>query len=212
MKTPNPICVLLVAASAISLFAQNQEVETAAVQAPHIAAPAGPLAKPAGPDWIIPVVFSKQAELADYTNGEVHVAISLETDQKARPYLAARLTPNPGFFISSKNLPKGFMGAPTSFTLVTNAMIKTRGPVFEDTPAQEVLEEPDSLSSYYPAGTVTLRIPVVILKGDSDISAQVMVNYSACGHQICTTGFNQTNEIKISSTALTTVGKQEPRQ
>ena len=150
--------------------------------------------------------------MADYTKGEVHVAISLETDQKARPYLAARLTPNPGFFLSSKNLPKGFMGAAISFTLFTNAIIKTRGPVFEDTPAQEALEEPDFLTSYYPAGTVTLRIPVVIIKRDSDISAQVMVNYSACNNQICTLGFNHTNEIKISSTALSAVGKQEPCQ
>ena len=212
MKTSNYICVLLVAISAISLSAQEQKVEPAAAKALLVAAPSGSPAKPAGPDWIIPAVFSQQAELADYTKGEVHVIISLETDQDARPYLAAKLTPNPGFFISSKNLPAGFMGAPTSFTLLTNAMIKARGPVFEDTPAQEALQEPDFLTSYYPAGTVTLRIPVVIIKGDSDMSAQVMVNYSACNNHICMLDFNQTNEIKISSTALSAAGKHEPSQ
>jgi hypothetical protein len=206
MKTPISFCVLLLAIATIPLFAQEQKVEPASANALLAVVPCGSPVKYVGPDGFIPAVFLKQTELANYTKGEVHIRISLETDQKARPCLVARLTPNPGFFISSKNLPDGFTGIRTIFTLVSNAMIRARGPVFEDTPAQEALVEPDMLVSYYPAGTVTLRLPVAITNEGADISARVMLTYSACGNGICTMPERDPVEIRITSTALSAIG------
>ncbi len=205
MKQSHFLHILIFGISVIPLFAQEQKIEPS-TKGSRIAAQA----ESGNPGWIVPAVFTKQAELADCTNGEVHVTILLETDRKARPYLAARLTPNSGFYISSKNLPEGFMGCPTCFTLVTNTMVRAWGPVFEDTPAQEALEEPDCMTSYYPAGTVTLRLPVEFIRADSDISAQVKLNYSACNNEVCTMPGCGSFDIRISAATLSAIGIPAP--
>jgi hypothetical protein len=205
MKTRCLLHVILLGICGISAFAQKASAATSSAEAPQIA----PQAESGNPPWIVPAVFTKRAELADCTNGEVHVTILLETDQKSRAYLAAKLTPNPGCFISSKNLPEGFWGCRTFFTLVTTAMIQVKGPVFEDPPAREMLEEPDGVSSYYPAGTVTLRMAVGFTKVDSDVATQVRLGYSTSNGNVCTMPMCGPFDIKISAATLREAGIRE---
>jgi hypothetical protein len=119
--------------------------------------------------------------LADFNENRVSVEIMLELDENGLAWLSATFLPEEGYHLYGKDLPRDGMdglGRPTLLELVPGSRIKPAGELSESV-AVIAEEDPDALP-VYPAGEVTLRLPVTLPEGAGWYDEQVSVTYMAC--------------------------------
>lgn len=126
-------------------------------------------------------------ELASFTENFVTVSIALEQDENGTAILAATFTPEKGHHLYSKDIPiNGLMGLgrPTLIELTEESQITALGNLIESVQAQEPDFEPKELL-VYPAGPVTLHLPVELPPGNDWIDDDVKITYMACTAYQC---------------------------
>ncbi len=130
---------------------------------------------------------SKPLALASFTENYVDVSISLEHDSAGNYFLSATFTPPQGHHLYSKDIPANGLdglGRPTLLELTGESQMKALGELTESVEAQEPDFEPKELL-VYPAGPVTLRLPVQLPPGDKWVNDEVKITYMACSAHQC---------------------------
>jgi thiol-disulfide isomerase/thioredoxin len=129
-------------------------------------------------------------ELASVTESGVRVTLALDRDSRGGWWLAAEFTPVvPDAHLYSKDLPAAGidgLGRPTTFKVTAAAGWQATGPVVAD--RVTVLDTIESLGTslpIYPAGTVTLRQPIVLVASKPPATGEALVGYMACTPQGC---------------------------
>jgi hypothetical protein len=126
-------------------------------------------------------------KLASFTEKYVAVAIYLEHTPDGTAILSATFTPSKGHHLYSKDIPaNGLMGLgrPTLLALTDGSQMTALGELIESVKAQEPDFEPKDLL-VYPAGPVTLRLPVELPPGNDWIDDEVKITYMACTAYQC---------------------------
>ncbi|RPJ22377.1 MAG: hypothetical protein EHM33_23680 [Chloroflexi bacterium] len=132
-------------------------------------------------------VPSEPIALAAFNENFVDVSITLERDPAGNAVLSATFTPSDGHHLYSKDIPvNGVMGLgrPTLIELTEESQITALGELIESAQAQEPDFEPKELF-VYPAGAVTLRLPVQLPPGNSWIEDEIKITYMACTAYQC---------------------------
>jgi hypothetical protein len=132
------------------------------------------------------VGLPRRIPLASFTENKVTVEIALEIDDSGQAWLSARFTPEAGYHLYSKDIPSGGvegLGRPTLLELVPGSRLESAGVLSESVGA--VQDEGPAGLLVYPAGPVTLRLPVILLEGTGWFDEQVSVTYMACAEGVC---------------------------
>jgi hypothetical protein len=130
-------------------------------------------------------------KLAEMTKNGVSVTINLETDGQGDSALLATFSPlEEDTHLYSMDLPmEGVdgLGRPTRLELAPGVQMQASGSLEESTAAQSVEISPDlPILPVYPAGPVTLRLPVTLPEGTGgSFSDRVLVTYMACTVRGC---------------------------
>jgi hypothetical protein len=125
--------------------------------------------------------------LASFTENGVTVNIALRQDTNRQFFLAATFIPGQaGFHLYSKNLPVDGEGRPTLLEVPAGSNLKVAGDLTESADAEVSSMEPGTLL-VYPAGTVTLSLPVTLPDGKGWAQERVSVTYEACSDMTCLT-------------------------
>ncbi|MBN2115728.1 MAG: hypothetical protein JW730_04115, partial [Anaerolineales bacterium] len=114
-------------------------------------------------------------------------AIYLEHDPDGNAILSGTFTPSEGHHLYSKDIPaNGLMGLgrPTLLALTDGSQMTALGELIESVQAREPDFEPKELL-VYPAGPVTLRLPVKLPPGNNWIDDEVKITYMACSGLQC---------------------------
>jgi hypothetical protein len=130
---------------------------------------------------------SKALELAHFTENSVDVSIRLAKTETGGTILSATFTPPKGFHLYSKDLPRGGvdgLGRPTLLELPENAKMQPAGPMIESIAAEIPASEPKDLL-VYPAGPVTLSLPVSLPKVTEQFEDIISVTFMACTDTGC---------------------------
>jgi hypothetical protein len=126
-------------------------------------------------------------QLATSTENSVTVTISLELDSAGQAWLAATFSPDePGYHLYSMDLPRAGvdgLGRPTLLELASGSGLQASGPLVASS-AEEQGDGPAGLL-VYPAGPVTLRLPISLPQGEGPFDEQVSVTYMACSGGVC---------------------------
>ncbi len=125
--------------------------------------------------------------LAAFNEKFVDVSISLERNPDGNTFLSATFTPSEGHHLYSKDIPiNGLegLGRPTLLELTEESQMTSLGALIESVQAQEPDFEPKELL-VYPAGSVTLRLPVELPVGSGWIDDEVKITYMACTAYQC---------------------------
>jgi hypothetical protein len=127
-------------------------------------------------------------QLAVSTENFVKVAVTLENKGDDQILLSATYIPlTPGLHLYSKDIPKkgvDGLGRPTLLELSTDTWIQAKGGMVESVPSHPPPFDPKALL-VYPAGSVTLSIPILLPEGEKWFNEQVLVTYMACNEQGC---------------------------
>ena len=141
-----------------------------------------------GPQPASTTVPSAAAPLASFTQNSVQVDIRLERGADQQAVLAATYTPlEDGFHVYSKDLPRqgvDGVGRPTLLELAPGSKIQARG-VLSESAAPKSLNADNPVLMVYPAGPVTLRLPVTLPAGSAEVDDQVTVTYMTCNATEC---------------------------
>jgi thiol-disulfide isomerase/thioredoxin len=130
------------------------------------------------------------AELAAFSQHGVRVQVALERDSRGRAWIAASFRPvAPDVHLYGASLPTNGLdglGRPTRLTLVPSNAWRVRGPAVSDR-REEVLrfDVLDTALPVYPAGPVTLRVPVTLAASPASREAEIHVTYMACSDTGC---------------------------
>lgn len=130
---------------------------------------------------------SKPIVLASFSEKFVDVSVSLERDSNGGAVLSATFTPADGHHLYSTHIPVNGLeglGRPTLLALTEESQMTALGELIESVQAQEPDFEPKELF-IYPAGPVTLRLPVELPSGDGWFDDQVSITYMACSAYQC---------------------------
>jgi hypothetical protein len=123
--------------------------------------------------------------LAISTENGVTVKISLVQDSTGQVFLAATFTPlQPGYHLYSKDLALAGEGRPTLLELPPDSRIKSVGDVIESESSEVSSMGSDALL-VYPAGPVTLSLPIKLPQGRGWVQEQVSITYEACSDMTC---------------------------
>jgi hypothetical protein len=126
-------------------------------------------------------------KLATLAQRSITVAVSLEIDEAGQTWLVAAFKPDdPGLHMYSKDLPRegeNGLGRPTLLELVPGTRLKALGELNESVEALPDADLDDL--PVYPAGPVTLRLPVSLPEGEGWFDEQVSVTYMACSQSAC---------------------------
>ncbi|HET9912947.1 MAG TPA: hypothetical protein VFQ13_13715 [Anaerolineales bacterium] len=125
--------------------------------------------------------------LTSFTEKYVDVSISLERGADGSAFLSATFTPSEGHHLYSKDIPiNGLegLGRPTLLELTEESQMMSLGALIESVQANEPDFEPKELL-VYPAGPVTLRLPVELPPGNAWIDDEIKVTYMACSAYQC---------------------------
>ncbi len=130
---------------------------------------------------------SKPIALASFNENYVSVAINLTRDPKGNTFLSATFTPPEGHHLYSKDIPTDGLeglGRPTLLELTEKSQMVALGELIESASAEEPDFEPKELL-VYPAGPVTLSLPVKLPSGKDWIDDEVKITYMACSAYQC---------------------------
>ncbi len=125
--------------------------------------------------------------LASFTKNDVSVSIVLGHDPNGGALLSATFTPSEGHHLYSKDIPiNGLegLGRPTLLELTEKSQMTALGELSESVPAEEPDFEPKELL-VYPAGAVTLSLPVQLPPGSNWIDDEIKITYMACSAYQC---------------------------
>jgi hypothetical protein len=127
-------------------------------------------------------------ELARSTENSVEVIIALTRADDGQVLLSATFTPTGnGLHLYSKDIPrKGIegLGRPALLELPAGSTITVNGGLIESASAQSPLSGPQDLR-IYPAGAITLNLPIILPAGTNWLDEQVVVTYMACTEYSC---------------------------
>lgn len=120
------------------------------------------------------------------------VAVDFQLTRAASPApssLCGRFAPTrPGFHLYAMELPEAGVrgiGRPTRIRLVRSAVVHAAGQVVADRSPEELKVIPLGLTfPVYPAGPVTLCMPVTIGEG-VDQTVELAITYMTCSDQVC---------------------------
>ena len=130
---------------------------------------------------------STPLSLATVTENDVEVSIHLEGNANGGYVLSATFTPQPGLHLYSKDIPitgvEG-LGRPTLLEVPSESHMKPLGELIESVPAEVPNFEPRELL-VYPAGAVTLSLPVELPPGNDWVEDVVKVTYMSCSETGC---------------------------
>ena len=129
-------------------------------------------------------------ELAAFVQNGVRVQVSLERDWRNQTWIAASFHPvQAGVHLYGASLPSNGidgLGRPTRLTLVPSAAWRVRGPVVVDRSEEDLrFDELKAVLPIYPAGPVTLRVPVTIAPSTASRDAAIQVSYMGCSDRGC---------------------------
>ena len=131
----------------------------------------------------------RYADLETFTERGVQVSISLDRDRMGGLWLTGRFAPvNADTHLYSLSLPgdgiQG-LGRPTRIALKQGSPLRATGRPVADRPVlPDIVEGLGTVLPIYPAGPVTLRIPVVRAQ-ETSRRAVVLISYMACGARGC---------------------------
>jgi Thiol:disulfide interchange protein DsbD, N-terminal len=124
--------------------------------------------------------------LASLTENRVTVEVALAWDESGQTWLEAAFTPEEGYHLYSKDIPRGGvdgLGRPTLLELVPGSRLVSTGDLTESVGAYED-EDCEGLLAY-PEGSVTLRLPVRLPEGRGWFEEQVSITFMACRAGTC---------------------------
>jgi hypothetical protein len=128
-------------------------------------------------------------QLATSAENKVEVTIALTRSEDGQFILSATFTPQLlDMHLYSREIPRNGVdgvGRPTLLELAEGSNIKVNGEVVESvTSSQSSSFDAEGLL-LYPAGPVTLSLPVLLPDGNNWIDEKVIVTYMACDGQGC---------------------------
>lgn len=132
-------------------------------------------------------IASEPVSLVSFTENYVDVSIYLERRNGGNYVLSGTFTPPEGYHLYSKDIPStgiGGLGRPTLLELTPNHQIQANGHLMESVGAEPADFEPKELL-VYPAGAVTLSLPVELSSESDWIHAEIKVTYMACSAYLC---------------------------
>ena len=127
--------------------------------------------------------------LAAFSQNSVSVKIAFQQDASHAIFLIATFTPISGDHLYSKDLPRGGIygeGRPTLLELTPQSGMRAMGGLTASV-NQEVASMGVDALLVYPAGLVTLKLPVSLPAGQGWYDDQVSVTYEACSQTTCKT-------------------------
>lgn len=130
---------------------------------------------------------SEPVALASFTENFVEVSITLEHNSDGGTFLSATFTPSEGHHLYSKDIPiNGLegLGRPTLLELTEESQMTALGELIESVQAEEPDFEPKELL-VYPAGPVTLKLPVELPPGNKWINDEIKITYMTCTSYQC---------------------------
>ncbi|MBE0670111.1 MAG: hypothetical protein IH588_05960 [Anaerolineales bacterium] len=125
--------------------------------------------------------------LETFTKNSVTVSIYLSTPQNGQDAIIASFAPPDGSHLYSKDIPRNGvdgLGRPTLLELTQNSRMKAAGELVESAPANIPEFEPKDLL-VYPAGAVTLTLPVHLPTAKDWVNDEVSITYMACNDRGC---------------------------
>ncbi len=125
--------------------------------------------------------------LETFTKNSVSVSIYLSTTQDGQDALIASFVPREGLHLYSKDIPRDGvegLGRPTLLELTQNSQMKAAGTLLESVSAQVPDFEPKDLL-VYPAGSVTLILPITLQESAGQANDEVSITYMACSDVGC---------------------------
>lgn len=126
--------------------------------------------------------------LISFSENGVSVRIALLVDQTDQTWLVATFTPlQAGFHLYSTRLPRNGLnseGRPTLLELPSDSTLKTAGNLSVSANEEVSSMGPDALL-VYPAGPITLSLPVVLPYGKGWAQEQLSITYEACSNTTC---------------------------
>ncbi len=127
-------------------------------------------------------------ELATFIENKVEVTISISSDKNGQALLLATFTPqDASLHLYSKDIPRNGvdgLGRPTLLELTAQSQMKAAGKLSESIAAQIPAFEPKDLL-VYPAGEVTLTLPITLPEGNDWVDDEISVTYMACSDTGC---------------------------
>jgi len=117
----------------------------------------------------------------------VDVTVSLIRDTDGKYGVSATFVPPDGYHLYSKDIPiSGIegLGRPTLIELTTTSLMKATSGLIESVKAQAPDFEPRELQ-VYPAGPITLSLPVELPPGEGWIDDEISITYMACSATNC---------------------------
>ena len=127
-------------------------------------------------------------ELATSAENKVDVTINLTRDDSGQFILSATFSPQVlDMHLYSKEIPiNGVdgLGRPTLLELAEGSALKANGELTESVLSSQAPLDPNGLI-LYPAGPVTLSLPVLLPEGNNWINDEILVTYMACDDLGC---------------------------
>jgi hypothetical protein len=126
--------------------------------------------------------------LASFSENSVSVTISLQHDDFGQDFLSATFTPPQGYHLYSKDIPaRGIngQGRPTRLELSLDSQAEVLGDLMESAGPQALGYGGAGLL-VYPAGPVTLSLPIQLPDGRGWFKDEVKVSFMACTNNQCT--------------------------
>jgi hypothetical protein len=136
-----------------------------------------------------PTAVARDWPLVAITEHDVTVALRATVDTAGQTWMAATFTPTrAGFHLYAKELPRDGLsgiGRPTLLEVSPYGPLTARGALVADGQPEPLHVEALNLSfPVYPAGPVTLRLPVAVVPGTAR-RATLLVTYLACSDSVC---------------------------
>ena len=130
------------------------------------------------------------AALASFQQNGVRVQVSLERDSRNQAWIAASFRPVAAdVHLYGASLPDSGidgLGRPTRLALVPSAAWRVSGAAVSDRPEQPLrLEVLNTVLPVYPAGPVTLRVPITLEPRSASRDAAIRVTYMGCNDSGC---------------------------
>lgn len=146
-------------------------------------------------------------QLATSAENKVEVTIALTRDESGQFILSATFTPQLlNMHLYSKEIPRNGVegvGRPTLLELAQGSSLKANGDLIESVTSSQSLSFDSEGLLLYPAGPVTLSMPVLLPDGNDWINDEVIVTYMACDDRGCRAPVQQKPiSIKIPSIGL----------
>ena len=131
--------------------------------------------------------FASPYQLAAFSQNYVSVKVFLQQDSQQKTFLLATFTPEDGYHLYSKDIPRQGVygeGRPTLLELGPQSQMHTIGELTASA-QDEVSNMGTDALLVYPAGTVTLSLEVDLPQATGWYDDQLSLTYMACSQSTC---------------------------